>query len=78
MTSSTNAFYTVFYLSNDGFEFRFDQQPGNLDTMIFGIILLIPTNFTGQQLQVQVALTVNSQEGARSTPLTVGKNYAST
>ena len=76
MTSSTSAFYTVFYLSNDGFEFRFDQQPGNLDTMISGI--LIPTNFTGQQLQVQVALTLNSQEGARSTPLTVGKNYVST
>ena len=29
-------------------------------------------------MQVQVALTFNSQKGARSTPLTVGMNYVST
>ena len=73
--NSGSAFYSVFFSSNDGFEFRFDQEPGNLKTMISNIS--IPTNFTGQQMQVQVAFTVNSQEGVRSTPLTVGKNYIS-
>jgi len=68
-----NAFYTIYYFSNESdtsFENSIEQPA--IEKRISNIS--IPTNFTVQQLQIQVTLKFfGTQEGPRSAPLTVGK-----
>ena len=72
--NSPSTFYTIYYFSNDSdviINNSVETERGNLENRISDILL--PTNFTGQQIQVQVGLTFNSQEGSRSIPVTLGK-----
>ena len=72
--SSPSTFYTIYYFSNDSdviINNSVETQSENPENRISDILL--PTNFTGQQIQVQVGFTINSQERSRSIPVIVGK-----
>ena len=76
--SSSSAYYTVYYGS--GSDINDFQNSVRLEAETSGnriSSILIPNNFTEQQLQVQVGLTIIIHEGPRSTPLTVGKTIQS-
>ena len=73
---SSLSVFTIYYFSNDSdviINNSVETQSKNPENRISDILL--PTNFTGQQIQVQVGLTFNSQEGSRirSIPVIVGK-----
>ena len=75
--SSLSAYYTVYYEPGSDisdFQNSVQLEAENSGNRISNI--LIPNNFTEQQLQVQVGLTI-IQESLRSTPLTVGKTIQS-
>ena len=72
---SSLAHYTVYYEPwSDIIDFQNSVQL-EAENSVNRISISIPDNFTEQQLQVQVGLTIFSNEGL-STPLTVGKTIA--
>ena len=72
---SLSTFYTIYYFSDDSDVIFNNSVEKSLSENSENRMsdLLIPTNFTGQQIQVQVGFTFNSQERSRSMPIIVGK-----